>query len=168
MRKMFAVGLFVALAGVWAFPAEAGGSRHGGGFNHGGRFHGGHMHGGHSHGGGRVFVGFGFYGGYPYWGGYPYPYYGYPYYGYPYSYPPGVVYSAPTVYTAPPNGYAGQPAQPAIQREVLYPHGKYVLEGDGVNTAYRWVWITNSEYRPSEPPKSDAPAAAPPGPPPNR
>jgi hypothetical protein len=178
MRKIFAVGLVVALAvGVWSLPAEAKGRS--GGFHHGGRFHGGpakfhgghghgfrhggHFHGGHFH-GSRVVVGFGFYGGWPYWG-YPYPYYGYPYY-----YPPAVVYNAPTtVYSAPP-AYTNGSTQsaPAIQREVVYPHGKYVLEGDGVNTPYKWVWIANSEYRPTEPPKSDAPGAAPPGPPPSR
>ena len=44
-----------------------------------------------------------------------------------------------------------QPAaqQPPVQREVDYPHGKYVLYGDGVKQAWQWVWI---------------PAAAPPPP----
>jgi hypothetical protein len=200
MRKIFALGLFVALVvGVGVLPAEAKG-RHGGGFSHGarghggghahghfrgghghgghrhghGHFHGGHRHGhGHFHGGhghGRAFVGFGFWGGWPYWG-YPYPYYGY---GYPYYYPPAVVYTAPsTVYSAPSytNGYTNgytQRSAPAIQREVVYPHGKYVLEGDGVSTPYKWVWIANSEYQPAEPPRSDTPGAAPPGPPPSR
>jgi len=31
--------------------------------------------------------------------------------------------------------------QPPIQREVVFPNGKYVLEGDGVTQAYQWVWI---------------------------
>ena len=73
------------------------------------------------------------------------------YYGYPYgyAYAPPVVYSAPppTVYAAPPPA----PAAADYQREVVYPHGKYVLEGDGVSTAYHWTWI---------------PSAAPPPPPP--
>ena len=30
---------------------------------------------------------------------------------------------------------------PAVQREVVYPNGKYVLYGDGVNQPYQWVWI---------------------------
>ncbi len=30
---------------------------------------------------------------------------------------------------------------PAVQREVIYPNGKYVLYGDGVNQPYEWVWI---------------------------
>lgn len=180
MRKIFAVGLFVALAvGVWSLPAEAkgrpGGFHHGGRSHggHGGHFHGGHgfRHGGHGHfHGGRVFVGVGFYGGWPYWG-YPYPYYGY---GYPYYYPPAVVYNAPPTYRAPAytngytNGSTAPQSAPAIQREVVYPHGKYVLEGDGVSTPYQWVWIANSEYRPSETQRSDPPGAAPPGPPPSR
>jgi hypothetical protein len=41
--------------------------------------------------------------------------------------------------------------QPTVQREVVYPSGKYVLYGDGVNQPYQWVWI---------------PAAPPPPPPP--
>src|SRR5438128_552296 len=31
--------------------------------------------------------------------------------------------------------------QPPVRRQVVYPHGKYVLYGDGVNQAYQWVWI---------------------------
>jgi hypothetical protein len=31
--------------------------------------------------------------------------------------------------------------QPPVRRQVVYPHGKYVLYGDGVNEAYQWVWI---------------------------
>jgi hypothetical protein len=143
MRKILAVGLMVVLAlGVSVLPVNAGSPRHGGGFNRGGNFHGGH---GHFH-GGRVFVGFGFYGGWPYYPyyGYPYPYYGYPYYS------PPVVYTAPQAsYTAPPPA-AAEP--PAVQREVVYPHGKYVLEGDGVNTPYRWVWISTTPADQQPPP----------------
>jgi hypothetical protein len=40
---------------------------------------------------------------------------------------------------------ASQPpqAQPtlSIQREVVYPHGKYVLYGDGITQPWQWVWI---------------------------
>jgi hypothetical protein len=69
---------------------------------------------------------------------YAYPY-GYPYapYSYPYSYS---AYPAPAYYAAPPS-YA--PAAPAVQREVVYPHGRHVLYGDGVRTAYQWVWVPN-------------------------
>jgi len=36
-----------------------------------------------------------------------------------------------------------------VQREVVYPNGKYVLYGDGMTQPWQWVWF----------------AAAPPGPP---
>ncbi len=35
------------------------------------------------------------------------------------------------------------PAAPAVSRVVEYPHGRYLLRGDGVNTAYQWVWLPN-------------------------
>jgi len=69
---------------------------------------------------------------------YPYPYYYYGYYGpdYYYAPPPTVIYQqAPTTYVAPP---------PAVQREVVYSHGKYVLYGDGVTQAWQWVWVPNA------------------------
>ena len=47
---------------------------------------------------------------------------------------------------------APAPVQPRV---VQYPHGRYVLRGDGITTAYQWVWIPN-------PPS--APPAAPPAP----
>lgn len=102
-----------------------------------GRWHGhghGHWHGGHGHwhGGwwrGGVFIGsFGW----PYWPyGYPYPYV-----GYPYQYP----HPAYNAQIATPSGSTLYEQQP-IQREVVYPHGKYVLHGDGVTQAWQWVWI---------------------------
>ena len=104
----------------------------------------------------RVFFGFG---GYPYWGGGYYGgYYGYPYYPYPYAYSPPVVYAAPppAVYVAPPPASAPTAPAPEIQREVIYPHGKYVLEGDGMSTAYRWTWIP-SPTAPPPPPPADPP-----------
>ena len=59
-----------------------------------------------------------------------YPYY-YPYpYDYPYVYPP------PVVVEPPPPAVAQQP----IQREVVYPTGKYVLHGDGIN--YPWQFTS--------------------------
>lgn len=33
------------------------------------------------------------------------------------------------------------PATPSVQREVVYPHGKYVLYGDGVTQPWQWVWV---------------------------
>jgi hypothetical protein len=85
---------------------------------------------------------------------YPYPY-AYPYGAAPYP----AVYSTPAYY-APPPVYAA-PAIPAIQREVVYPHGRHVLYGDGVRTAYQWVWVPNP---PPPAPNSGATSAVPPPP----
>ncbi len=74
------------------------------------------------------------------------------------SYP--AVYAVPPVYTLPQLAYA--PPTPAIQREVTYPHGRYVLYGDGVTSAYQWVWIWNPPPVPAPPP-AGAPPPAPPG-----
>ena len=60
------------------------------------------------------------------------------YYGYPYPYPayaPPVIEESPFVYESAP--VAAEP----VQREVVYPHGKYVLYGDGVNQPWQWVWV---------------------------
>jgi hypothetical protein len=65
------------------------------------------------------------------------------------------VYAAPpVVYAPPPATYAPAPPPPAVKREVVYGHGRHVLLGDGVSTAYRWVWVPNP------------PAGTPPAPPP--
>jgi hypothetical protein len=94
----------------------------------------GHWHGGWW--GGGIFIG-GL--GWPY--GYPYPYVGYPY-RYPHT-----VYGAEVVTPSAPTYYEQQP----IQREVVYPNGKYVLYGDGVTQAWQWVWIPATLPSPSEP-----------------
>jgi hypothetical protein len=68
---------------------------------------------------------------------YPYPF------DYPYAYPPPVVMeSAPPVV-----------AQETIQREAVYPTGKYALHGDGINYPWQWVWIP----APPPPPAPSAP-----------
>ena len=59
----------------------------------------------------------------------PFFYYPYPYY---YPYP---VYSPTVVVEPPPVVYQ----TPAVQREVTYPNGKYVVYVDGVNHPYQWV-----------------------------
>lgn len=64
---------------------------------------------------------------------------------------PPVVYAAP-VYAAPAVTYYAPPAPPPVQREVVYPHGRYLLYGDGVTIAYQWVWVPNPP-----PPAGDAP-----------
>jgi len=72
-----------------------------------------------------------------------------------YAAPPAVVYSPPpAVYGSAPATYAPAPPPPAINREVVYPHGRHVLLGDGVAVAYQWVWVPNP------------PAGVPPPPPP--
>jgi len=43
------------------------------------------------------------------------------------------------------------PAPPAISREVVYAHGRYVLFGDGVSRPFQWIWVPNS------PPPGSAP-----------
>ena len=77
----------------------------------------------------------------PFWA---YPAYGYPYRPYYYGAPAyysAPYYSSPVVYSSPP--VATAPQTPAIQREVVYPHGRHVLYGDGVTTPYQWVWVPN-------------------------
>ena len=72
----------------------------------------------------------------------------------PVYYPPPPAYSAPPAYVH--QAYAAPaPAQPRV---IQYPHGRYVLRGDGSVTAYQWVWIPNPPIPP--------PPAAPPPPPP--
>src|SRR5204862_8287379 len=41
---------------------------------------------------------------------------------------------------------------PAAQRVVSYPSGRYELYGDGVTTAYYWVWIPAGATLPALPP----------------
>jgi hypothetical protein len=80
-------------------------------------------------------------------------------YGYPYyygAYGPDYYYAPPptVIYQQAPPAYAAAP--PAVQREVVYPHGKYVLYGDGVTQAWQWVWVPNA---PASPPPPPAPPA---------
>jgi hypothetical protein len=41
---------------------------------------------------------------------------------------------------------------PTYTNVVQYPHGRYELRGDGVYTAYQWVWIPNIAVVPPAPP----------------
>lgn len=78
---------------------------------------------------------------------YPAPAYYPPYYPAPVYAPPVHASPAPTY-----NAVAARPAYtPPLKTEVVYPHGRYVLRGDGVSVAYRWVWIPN----PPPPPPAD-------------
>ena len=161
-RILASIATVVLIFGA-ALPADAagrGGGRGGGGGHavHGG---GGHRSGGHwgghrgGHGHRGHWWGGAFFGGfalgatlaypyaYPYpTYAYPYPYYSYPYYyGHPYSYPYSA-YASQVVTTQPAVAYQRQ--QASVQREVVYPHGKHVLYGDGVTQAWQWVWIPAS------------------------
>jgi hypothetical protein len=62
-----------------------------------------------------------------------------------YAAPPPVAYPAPAVYQQPPapQAYQQPAATPLVQREVVYPHGKHVLYGDGVTRPWQWVWVPN-------------------------
>jgi hypothetical protein len=90
-------------------------------------------------------------------GPYPPPYYAAPpVYGAPtvYSAPPA--YSAPPVYSAPAVSYqrvvtyAPSPA-PQVQREIVYPNGRYLLFGDGVTQPWQWAWEPAAIAPPQEP-----------------
>ena len=77
---------------------------------------------------------------------------------------PRPVYAAP-VYLAPPPYqviYAAPP--PPAPTVVYYPHGRYELLGDGITTAYQWVWIPNPPPPPAaayqQPAVSPSPPAA--------
>ena len=67
----------------------------------------------------------------------------------PVTYAPPVAYAPAPTYAPPPQAYA--PPAPAVQREVVYPNGRYVLYGDGLRQPWQWVWV---------------PSASPPSPPP--
>jgi hypothetical protein len=41
---------------------------------------------------------------------------------------------------------------PGSQRVVNYPSGRYELYGDGVSTAYYWVWVPAGATLPAPPP----------------
>jgi hypothetical protein len=93
---------------------------------------------------------------------------GAPFYAPAYMAPPPAVYSAPApvVYSQPAPVYAtrpvtyasppaGPPPPPRVQREVVYPHGRYELYGDGRSMPYQWVWVANTT--PPPPPEPPAP-----------
>lgn len=65
-----------------------------------------------------------------------------------------VVYTRPVVYSQPPVIYTQPAAYPTV---VQYPNGRYELRGDGVYTAYQWVWIASAPLPPPPPPAPPAP-----------
>jgi len=80
------------------------------------------------------------------------------------AYYPPPMYSGPPAYApAVPTAYAPPPPQPPrqqdvdpMQRDVVFPSGRYVLRGDGIETPYTWVWIPNP---PTAPPGGAAPGS---------
>ena len=73
-----------------------------------------------------------------------------------------LIYAPPPVYAAPPPVvyqppasmiYQQAPPAPLVQREVVYPHGKYVLYGDGVTQPWQWVWVASGVPTPPPPPR---------------
>ena len=74
--------------------------------------------------------------------------------------PPRVVYTqpAPVVIERPVPVYSpvvvATPPPPLVHSNVVYyPNGRYVLRGDGVYTAYQWVWVPSVQVlRPAFPP----------------
>ena len=86
-----------------------------------------------------------------------------PAYAPPVAYAPPPAYAVPPMYTPPPTYATPAPApQPApsyappqvatLQREVVYPNGRYVLYGDGVRQPWRWVWVPSASPPPPPPP----------------
>lgn len=68
-------------------------------------------------------------------------------------YAPEPVYYPPPVYVPPVSS-----ALPPTERVIEFPNGRYELQGDGVTTPYRWVWIPNP---PTAPPSEAAPDVTP-------
>ena len=77
-----------------------------------------------------------------------------------YSVPPPAYYAPAPAYSAPPPAYSAPPAYvrqtyaapaPAQPRVIQYPGGRYELRGDGIATAYEWVWIPSPTNLPSPP-----------------
>jgi hypothetical protein len=70
--------------------------------------------------------------------------------------PPPVAYAPPPVYAAPAPAYQQAPSYAlqvtAVQREVVYPNGRYVLYGDGVRQPWQWVWVPSASPPPPPPP----------------
>lgn len=135
MRRILVVLTIVALIGVLAVPtAEAGGRR-----------------GGHGHGGGAVIglAAFALFApliiaGEVLAATIPYRAPAVAVAPPPVYYTPAPAYYAPAPAYSPPPAYVEpRAAAPALTRVVQYTHGRYVLRGDGVYTAYQWVWIPN-------------------------
>jgi hypothetical protein len=62
-----------------------------------------------------------------------------------------VIEQSPVIYESAP--VTAPAAAAPVPPEVVYPHGKYVLYGDGVNQAWQWVWIPATPTPPPAPPR---------------
>ena len=154
MRKATLAALVsVVIAAGPAFAAGGGGGAgHGGGAHHGVRSSiPQHLPPHHHHNGFRAF------GGAPFIG-----------YGYGYGYGYGLAYDLPDA--DPPASYPADYSSydassmsyaPPMQRVVEFPSGRWVLQGDGMTLAYRWVWIPNPPPPPPSPPAAAAPPLVP-------
>lgn len=80
------------------------------------------------------------------------PFYSSPFfYGPPgYAAGPGYDTAPPPSPMEPPASYGGQQGL-SLDRDVVFPEGRYILQGDGVNVPYRWVWIPNPPTAPPPP-----------------
>ncbi len=75
-------------------------------------------------------------------------------------YAPPVVYAQePVVYSAVPVVYTPPTPTPTV---VEYPTGRYELRGDGVTSAYQWVWIPKPPPAPPPPEAAPEPQSGPP------
>jgi hypothetical protein len=74
--------------------------------------------------------------------------------GYYYATAPDMTYAAPPAVAAP----SPSVSMPTV---VEYENGFYELRGDGVNVAYRWVWIPKVPAPPDPPPVVAPPTTAP-------
>ena len=71
----------------------------------------------------------------------------------PVEYAPPAAYAALLAYSttyAPAPNYACAQAS-AVQREVVYPNGRYLLYGDGVQQPWQWVWVPSALPPPPPP-----------------
>ena len=136
MKTIVAIGaLLVSLVGLLPMPAQAGGATDAAlGLGAFAVFN-------------QIIGGIGIFG--PRWA-YPAPAYYPSAYYYPYYHPR--YYEPAPVYAAPPVTYYAAPAPAPAQTEVVHPHGKYLLTGDGVTVAFQWVWIPNPPSGPPPPP----------------
>ena len=75
-----------------------------------------------------------------------------PVYAPPAIFPSPVAISRPAAFAPAVNArVASAPAAPALSREVVYAHGRYVLYGDGMSRPFQWIWV------PNPPPPGSAP-----------